>query len=127
MITINQRKEVGSVWLGKASLKRRPGQRQPNDEAAVTRRPAGRMWAGGAAGAKGLRQACWKDRKGERGWTVRLRQGDDVGKAEAQPSRTGVGMSCWLQEGVTIEIKGLNSICDGPNFLFLGKQNSLFK
>lgn len=48
-------------------------------------------------------------------------------QTEAQPSRTGVGMSCWLQEGVTTEIKGLNSICDGPNFLFLGKQNSLFK
>lgn len=71
---------------GKASLKRRLGQQQPNDEAAVTQRPAGRMWTGGAAGAKGLRQACWKDQKGERGWTVRLRQGDDVGKADGGPA-----------------------------------------
>lgn len=37
---------------GKPSLKRRPGQRQPSDEAAVTRRSGGGMWAGGAAGER---------------------------------------------------------------------------
>lgn len=48
-------------------------------------------------------------------------------QTEAQPSQKGAGMALWLQEEVTIEIKGLNSICDGPDFLFLGKQNSLSK
>ena len=39
-----------------------------------------------------------------------------AGQTEAQPSRKGAGMALWLQEEVTIEIQGLNSICDGPNY-----------
>ena len=44
-----------------------------------------------------------------------------------QLSRSGVGMSFWSQEEVTIEIKGFNSICDVPNFLFFWQQNSSVK